>query len=138
MKTLTEFAGATLKNTLKTKQDLLASGKTAEELPQALSEALKLEGDKLNFTLNAAELVEKRLDDLKRVVVFSIAEGEKAPQGGIQKGEHYFVAEYYPPLNPPKGAKGKDHDRGGRRGDKRGGGRKKDGKGRGPRREKKE
>lgn len=127
MKTLTEFPGFNLKNAVKVKQDLLAGGKTAEELPQALGEALKAEGDKLNFILNAIELVEKELEDLKRVVVYSLNEGEKAPSRAIQKGDHYFLAEYYPPLvkDQPKGKgpqgpgkpRGKRKGRGGRRGE---------------------
>src|SRR6476660_8274290 len=98
MKTLTEFAVVTLKNAAKTKQELTTAGKTAEELPAAMGETLKLEGDKLTFVMNALEVVGAKFDDLKRVVVFTLAEGEKAPYGAIQKGEQYYSSEYYPPL----------------------------------------
>jgi hypothetical protein len=127
MKTLTEFPVFNLKNAVKVKQELLAGGKTAEELPQALGEALKLEGDRLNLILNAIELAEKDLEDLKRVVVYSLAEGEKAPPRSVQKGDHCFLVEYYAPLvkNEPRDKKdhgpgkprGKRKGRGGRRGE---------------------
>ncbi len=103
MKTLTEFAVVSIKNAAKTKQELTTAGKTAEELPAAMGEALKLEGDKLGYLMNAVELVGEKLEDLKRVVVFTLAEGKKAPHSAVQKGEHYYSTEYYPSLNPPKG-----------------------------------
>lgn len=101
MKTITEFDATRLKNTAKIQQELQTAGKTAEELPQAMSEALKLEGDALNLILNALAVAEgskKKLNDLKRVVVLSLGEGEKAPFQVQQKGDHYYVLEYYPPL----------------------------------------
>lgn len=130
MKTLTEFPGMNLKLAAKAKQDLLASGKTAEELPQAMGEALKIEGDRLNFLLNALELVGTKLEDLKRTVVYSLAEGEKAPARTTQKGDHYYLVEYFPSLTknepsknrgPQDGDKPKGRGAKGRKG-KRGGG----------------
>ena len=134
MKTITEFAALTLKNADKTRQELAAAGKTAEEIPAAMGEALKLEGDKLKNLLAAMEFVGAKIQDLKRVLVFSIHEGEKAPPKSEQKEGVYFLAEYYPPLNPPRGkgkrfgkpGEGKGH---GGKDDKRG---KKRGRGRGP------
>lgn len=126
MKTITEFAGATLKNALKTKQELTTAGKTPEELPAAMGEALKLEGDKLTILLSAIEVVEKKTNDLKRVVVWSLQEGEKAPKGTEQKGDHYFAIEFFPPLpgqarpgqkkHGGRGGKGDDRKKGKRRG----------------------
>lgn len=130
MKTITEFSGNTLKTVLKTRQELLATGKTPEELTAALSEALKLEGEKLTLTLNAAEIVEKKSNNLKRVVVWTLQEGEKAPKGMLQKGDHYFVVEYFPgaPERKPGRDRRDSRDRPGR-GGKKGGGRKgRDGK----------
>lgn len=138
MKTITEFLGANLKNAIKLKQNLLASGKTPEELPEALGEALKIEGDRLTHILSAIEVVEKKLEDLKRVVVLSLAENEKAPNAAQKLGELYFVAEYFPPLQK-KGAPGKrfGKERGDRKGGKRGKSRRdrgdRDRKSRGPR-----
>ena len=93
MKTITEFDATRLKNAAKIQQELQAAQKPAEELPQAIGESLKLEGDALNFLLNAlavAESSKKKLNDLKRVVVFSLSEGEKAPFSAQQKGDQYF------------------------------------------------
>jgi hypothetical protein len=132
MKTLTEVPGPNLKNAAKVKQDLATAGK----MPQALGEALKLEGDKLNYLLTAVEVVGEKQTDLKRVMVYALNEGEKAPHGALQKGEHYYLVEYFPSLNPPK-AKGRgdqNEDRGGKRGGRGGKGGDRDKKrGRGPR-----
>ncbi len=126
MKTITEFPGMNLKNAAKTRQDLMTSGKTLEELPQALGEALKLEGNKLTCLMDSLEIIDTKFEDLKRVVVFTLNEGEKAPQGLTQKGDHYFLVEYYPSLTPKKptqdeqkGRSGK-RDRKGKRGRNRG------------------
>ena len=118
MKTLTEFFGMNLKQAAQTRKELIDSGKTPEELPAALGEALKLEGDRLNHLIHALDAVGTRLQDLKRVVVFSAQEGEKAPQKATQKGEHYYLVEYYPSLEKPK-AQPKSFDRFGK-GDKKG------------------
>ena len=138
MRTITEFHASTLKNAIKTKEELLAAGKTAEELPAAMGEALKLEGDKLNHVLNALEVVGTKTHDLKRVVILALNENEKAPSGVQQKGEQYFAVEYFPPLpgTQPKGRGPRDGKRDGKRGDRKGkkgrGGR--GDRGRGPRR----
>lgn len=125
MKTLTEFPIFSLKNASKVRQDLVAGGKTPEELPAALGEQLKLEGDKLQWMSHCLEIVGEKMDQLKRVVVMSLAEGEKPPTGAIQKGEHYFLVEFYAPPAPKggqdtgrggPGGKGRDGRRGGGRG----------------------
>ncbi len=124
MKTLTEFTVSHLKSAAEKRQELTTAGKTPEELPAALGEVLKLEGDKLNFVIHSLEAVEGKSQNLKRVVVLSLAEGEKAPGGAVQKGDHYYMLEYYPPLpgeRPAKSADGRRGGRGDKRGDKRGG-----------------
>lgn len=133
MKTITEFAGPTLKSAAKVKQDLVTAGKTPEELPQALGDALKIEGEKLGFILNALEVVGARMDNLKRVVILVPTEGEKITASGVQKGDQYYRSEYYPPVQDKsreapaergeRGRGGKDRDkkrgkRRGRRGDR--------------------
>src|SRR5689334_15778059 len=70
MKTLTEFPGMNLKNAAKARQDLITGGKTPEELGPALGEALKLEGERLTILMKALDLIQTRLEDLKRVVVY--------------------------------------------------------------------
>lgn len=125
MKTLTEFSAGVLLNAVKTKKDLIAAGKTPEELPAAMGEALKVEGDRLAHLMAAVEVVESKTSDLKRVVVIKLNEGEKAPSSALAKGDLYFLSEYYPPLHPPKNARHgrgpRDHrDRDGKRKGKRG------------------
>lgn len=117
MKTLTEFDGFSLKNAHAKKAELVAAGKTAEELPQALGEALKVEGDRLTFLLAALEVTEGKAEGLKRVVVYTVDEGKSAPKGAMQKGEKYFLPEYFYTAAPKRPAgKGRDDDRGGRGG----------------------
>jgi hypothetical protein len=111
MKTLTELPGLNIKNAAKTRQDILTGGKTPEETPAALGEALRVEGDRLNLLVNALDVVGTKLNDLKRVVVYSLAEGEKAPTKAVQKGDHYYLVEYFPPLNPPKPSRHTQEDR---------------------------
>ena len=131
MKTITGYAAVNIKNAAKIQDELSKSGKTAEELPQATSDAfkegMKLEGDKLTFMLNAVRAVSGRMNDLKRVVVLSLAEGENAPGGAIQIGDHYYRPEYYAPINPPhperhgRGRRDGKGGKGGRDGKKPGG-----------------
>jgi hypothetical protein len=120
MKTHTEFNVIGLKNALKLKSELNAAGKTPEEITAALTEGLKLEGEKLALLLTAVETVEKKMNDLKRVVVFIPGEGEKAPSGAVQKGDHWLLAEYYVSLNAPEKSRG-GRDGGRDRGDRKGG-----------------
>lgn len=119
MKTLTEFASHTLKNAAKIRADLTAAGKTPEELPAAMGEALKLEGDRLTRMLAAIETVDGRPGDLKRVLVMQLNEGEKAPEGAVQKGDLWYVPENLAPITkglPVEMRGGGRDDRGGRGG----------------------
>jgi hypothetical protein len=124
MKTITEFAAPTLKNASKVRDELVAAGKTPEELPAALGEALKVEGDKLTLLLQALELVADRKNDLKRVIVGALNEGEKAPSGAQEKDGKQFIIELYPPVGSQGGrpARGGRDEKGGR-GDRKKGGR---------------
>ena len=138
MKTLTEFFGPHLLRALQTRDELVAAGKTPEELPVAMGEALKLEGDKLQRLLVALEIAEKKKDRLKRIVVLQPAEGQKAPSGAQEKDGLLYLPEFFPapPGSEPQkrgGGEGRDDRRGGRGGKKergRRGGR--DGEKRGP------
>ena len=120
-----------LKNALKVRNDLTAAGKTPEELPAALGEALKMEGDRLTRLMGAVETIDGRpVGELKRVLVMqTTAEGEKAPEGAVQKGELWYVMEQLaPPVKTMPEDRGGGRDgrggRGGRGGrDGRGGGR---------------
>lgn len=110
-----------VKNAAKIRQDLITGGKTPEELPAALGEALKLEGTRLEFMVSVLDIVGTKLNDLKRAIVYAPNEGEKAPQGLIQKGDHFYLVEYFASLNKPaQPAHSNDHrHRGGKGGDKR-------------------
>ncbi len=141
MRTITEFFNATLKNALQARDALTAAGKTLEEIPAALGESLKLEGDKLKNLMGALDAVGSKWADLKRVIVVGLTEGENAPSQVKQVGEGHFIVEYYAPLvkkgERPGKPDGKGKGRGGRggkgRGDgKRGGGRGGRDGGRGP------
>lgn len=137
MKTITEFSGFQLSAALKTSKELTTAGKTAEETSQALAEAYKLEGDKLKHFTAALEVAKTRSDHLKRVIAFSIAEGEKAPAGSVEKeGTHYISEFFYVPetKKPHGGRDGKKFGGKGGRGGKgkgKGGGRGGDRDGRG-------
>jgi hypothetical protein len=142
MKTITEFHVATLKIAHKTRQELLTAGKTAEELPVALGEALKLEGDKLANMIAALDFVDadtkSKSLDLKRVIVQTPTEKETADAKtglpSLKRENFYFTIEYFPPLpgQEKKQPRGRDDDRGGRGRDGKRGDRKGKGKG-GPR-----
>jgi len=143
MKTLTEFAPIVLKNAAKTKAELVTAGKTPEELPAAMGEALKIEGDKLTHLLNLLDIVGDRMDDLKRGLALAKSKDDEKVSDSIKTvGEHFYSIEYFPPV-PKKLANGRiDHGRGerggrGGRDDKRGGkgGRDKKGRGGGGRRD---
>lgn len=125
MKTITEFDGFKLAAAQKTKTEFLASGKTAEELPQAMGEALKLEGDRLGYLLSALEIAEGR-EHLKRVVVWTLNEGETAPKNAVQKGDKYYTAEFFFIPQPKRASRehGRHADRDSRDGRKGGRGKK--------------
>lgn len=122
MKTLTEFSGFSLQDIGKTRAQLISESKTPEEISAALTEQFKVEGEKLQLLLSALDAIDNKVTDLKRVVVGTLAEGEKLPPKAVQKEDKVFVAEYFPPMNRP-GGKGKFNGKGGPRDGKRGGGR---------------
>lgn len=117
MKAVTEFANYKLVQGLKAKTDLVAGGKTPEEIEAGLAEAFKLEGDKLKYFVNALEVASPNMEKLTRVVVMSLNEGEAAPAKATQIENMAYVPEY---LAAPKPAAEKTAERGGRGG--RGGG----------------
>src|SRR4051812_14181949 len=129
MKTITEFAVQTLSNAAKVHGELVTAGKTPEEMPAALTEALKLEGEKLSLLLMAVEAIGNKVGDLKRVVVGSLAENEKAPSGAIEKEGKVFVCEYYRPIGGGKAGRDDRRDGRGGKGDRKGRGGKRGGRG---------
>lgn len=122
MKTITEFSGFQVAAALKSSTELSTSGKTPEEISQAMAESYKLEGDKLKLFTDALDFAKGRPESLKRIVVLALAEGEKAPDKAYEKDGKVFLMEYfYVPSSRPKG-RGRDRDerdgkgRGGKRG----------------------
>ncbi|MES2856638.1 MAG: hypothetical protein V4692_12280, partial [Bdellovibrionota bacterium] len=79
MKSVTEFANFTLASGLKAKSALTTEGKSAEEVQTSLGETFKYEGDKLKYFMAALDVAEANKENLKRVLVVSLAEGENAP-----------------------------------------------------------
>jgi hypothetical protein len=128
MKTLTEFPSFALKSATEAWIALTIEGKSGEEATTALGETLKVEGEKLKHLISAIDFAKNKTQGLKRVLVVSIGENEKAPEGSEKREELYFVAEFFPAQQErprPQFGRGDRDDRGGSggRGDKRGGGR---------------
>lgn len=123
MKSITEFWKPALAKGQKAKADLIAAGKTPEEILTGLGETFKLEGDKLKHFFNAIDVAIAHPEKLQRVLVVSLSEGEKAPQKATQVEEHYYVPEFVKEIKPPeeketknskggRGGKGNKQDRG--------------------------
>ena len=122
MKFVTEFANVTLTQALTAKTALAAEGKTPEEIQASLGGTYKLEGEKLNHLANALEVASQNTDNLKRVLVVSISEGEKAPAKAIQVEAFHYVPDFHVIARPAQAEKkdGKGGRGGGGKG--RGGG----------------
>jgi hypothetical protein len=125
MKAVTEFAVFTLNQALKTKAALTAEGKSPEEIQASLGTTFKLEGDKLNYFINAIEVAGQNTDSLKRVVVMSLNEGESAPSKATKVDELYYSPEFFVAAKPqaaaaPGGKGGRPGGRGGNSGGPKG------------------
>lgn len=124
MKSVTEFPNFTLTRAFAMKAALVAQGKPVEEVQQLLGQELKFEGDRLSHFIRAMEVVDGKLEDLRRVLVLSLNEGENAPAKAVKIEDHYYLPEHYQAAKPAATA-----EKGGRRGGKggRGGGKRGDG-----------
>ncbi len=118
MKAVTEFASFTLNAALKAKAALAADGKSAEEIQAALGTTYKLEGEKLGYFLTALEVAAANSENLKRVLVVRLAEGERAPAKATQTED---IAIYPEALVTVRADKPKDDGKRGGRGGGRGG-----------------
>lgn len=113
MKAVTEFANVILTKGLSAKAALAAEGKTPEEILQSLGESFKCEGDKLKHLAAAIDVAAQNTQNLRRVVVLSLNEGEKAPVKAVKVEEHFYVPEFVVMAAPKahgddrKGGKGK-------------------------------
>jgi len=118
MKFVTEFANMTLTQALKSRAALVAEGKQPEEIQAALGTTYKLEGEKLTHLVNAVEVASQNPENLKRVLVVSLNEGEKAPAKAVQVEAFHYVPDFLVTARPAQADK-KDA-RGGRGGGGRG------------------
>lgn len=121
MKSVTEFAQFTLNQGLQTKAALAAEGKSPEEIQTGLGEKHKYEGDKLKHFVNALGVAEQNKENLRRVVVISLAEGEKAPAKAAEVEGTYYVPEFTNTAPSAPKEQGRGDRRGGGRGGKGGG-----------------
>ena len=113
MKAVTEFPSYTLTKAVTTKAALTAEGKTPEEIQTSLGESFKLEGDKLKHFVAAVDVAAQNAKDLRRVLVVSLNEGEKAPMKAVKVEEHHYVPEF---LVMPSAKPAEGDSKGGRRG----------------------
>jgi hypothetical protein len=126
MKAVTEFPAFTLNKAIQTKAALLAEGKSPEEIQESLAQNFKLEGEKLGFFMQSIEVATTNSQNLKRVMVLRLNDGEAAPAKAVQVEQICYVPEFLIQASaaaaataPTKGGKG---GRGGRPGGKGGGG----------------
>jgi hypothetical protein len=121
MKAITEFPSFTLTKAIQTKAALAAEGKSPEEIQASLGETFKLADEKLKHFINSIEVAASNKDNLKRVVVLTLSEGEKAPAKAVQVEETHYVPEFLTTARPAAPAE-KDHKgRGNRKGGKQDG-----------------
>lgn len=111
MKNVTEFPTHTLTKGAAMKATLSGQGKTPEEIQTSLGESFKYEGDKLKHFLAAIDVAAQNSQNLRRVLVVTLNEGEKAPPRATQVEEHYYIPESLvtaapKPAADPKGGKG--------------------------------
>lgn len=118
MKAVTEFASFTLNAALKAKAALAAEGKSPEEIQASLGTTYKLEGEKLGYFLTALEVAAANSENLKRVLVVRLSEGERAPAKATQTED---IAIYPEALVTVRAEKPKDDGKRGGRGGGRGG-----------------
>lgn len=100
MKSVTEFPNFTLNKALQAKAGLAAENKTPEEIQQSLGETFKFEGDKLKHFISALDVAGQNTENLKRVVVVSLNEGENAPHKATKVDDFHYVPEFYVVAKP--------------------------------------
>ncbi len=94
MKAVTEFSAFTLNKANLAKAALAAEGKSPEEIQENLGQSFKLEGEKLGYFVNALEVASTNNQNLKRVLIVKLNEGEKAPVKAVQVEELHYVPEF--------------------------------------------
>ncbi len=94
MKAVTEFPSFTLTKALAAKQSLTGEGKAPEDVEKSMGETFKMEGEKLKHFMNAIDVAGQNSQNLKRVLVISLNEGENPPAKATQIESHYYVPEF--------------------------------------------
>ncbi len=89
MKTLTEFSGVALSAS----QRAIVP---ADATPEQLAEAWHVDPQKVPFLTHALELYATRPHGVKRIVVLQTMASEKPPEGAVQRGEHFYMTEFFP------------------------------------------
>jgi hypothetical protein len=79
MKAVTEFPSFTLTKALAMKATLAGEGKTPDEIKENLGQNFKYEGEKLGYFMQSLEVATTHAQNLKRVMVVKLNEGEAAP-----------------------------------------------------------
>lgn len=92
MKSISEFQSFTLQKIAAAKSQLLADGKTPEEVSAAIGETFKLEGDKLRYALTATDLIKDK-PSVRRVVIVGFAEGEAVGPKYQKVEEDYYLVD---------------------------------------------
>ncbi len=122
MKVVTEFPSFVLKKAIQTQGALTAEGKTPDEIQASIGETFKLEAEKLTHFMRAIEVAKANQEDLKRVLVVAVGEGERVPAKAVAvEANHYVPESYVSQIPKPAASKGKGGGKGGRGG--KGGGR---------------
>lgn len=104
MKAVTEFSVFTLNKAIQAKTALAAEGKTPEEIQENLGQNLKLEGEKLTYLIQSLDVATTHAQNLKRVVIVKLNEGEKAPAKAVQVEELHFIPEFFAQAQPANNA----------------------------------
>ena len=94
MKSVTEFFAHKLNKGITAKAALKAEGKTPEEIEQSIGESFKLEGEKLKFFFKSMDVAADNSENLGRILVFKIDEGESAPPKAVLLEEHCYIPEF--------------------------------------------
>lgn len=122
MKNVTEFATHTLTQGATKHAALAAEGKSPEEIQTSLGESFKYEGDKLKHFVAAIGVATQNPQNLRRVLVVTLAEGEKVPPRATQVDEFYYIPESLVTAAPKAAEDSRGKGKGKGRGGKGGGG----------------
>jgi hypothetical protein len=94
MKAITEFSVFTLNKANLAKAALVAEGKTPDEIKESLGTSFKIEGEKLGYFIQSLEIATANTQNLKRVLVVKLNEGEATPAKGIKAEDVCFVPDF--------------------------------------------